>query len=244
MIQNLLQYLLPLIILGMPALSWIIQKLRENYQTKQLKDAERQSREDALRQSAPVTTRSQTPPEEDPLEKRRRELAARRAEQLRQLRERQEQRTGAVVLQPQQTQSPRTMPTATGAPGSPARPPAGRQQRPGLPAQRPPVRRPQPQPSQRTPQQRQRTGRQLPRATSPTRPQDAPQQSNRIQLASALQTEIGQGAPTETDPSSSRSHPLLRSGSGTDLRRAIMLSEIFGKPMSMRTTIEEPWSGR
>lgn len=247
--QNLFQYLFPLLIIGLPALSWVFQKLNENYQAKKAKEADRRKQEDSLRQTVQIATRNQMPEEEDPREQRRRELAARRAEQLRQLRERQEQRAGTIVAQPQpQTpQRPAGMPRPPGqvSPGgiTPVPP------RPGMPTTRPPVRRPQQQrPAQQSPQQ-QRPAR--PTRPVPARPQVAVLPETRIdtyqaELAtktlSVTESEIGQRSNyAQRGPRMGRGAALL----GTlDLRKAIILTEILGKPSSMRSPEEHPWAGR
>ncbi|TVQ75779.1 MAG: hypothetical protein EA380_10060 [Phycisphaeraceae bacterium] len=249
--QNLFQYLFPLLIIGLPALSWIFQKLNENYQAKKEQEAERRRQEESLRQTVPITTRREMPEEEDPREQRRRELAARRAEQLRQLRERQEQRAGTLVSQPQAPAPPRPAglprPPAQASPGgiTPVPP------RPGMPTTRPPVRRPQQaRPTQQTgqPQRSARPARQP--AAPPGRPQitalpDPALTTYQAELAARSQSvtasEIGQSGDELPTARSGRAAALL----GTlDLRQAIILTEILGKPSSMRSPEEQPWAGR
>ena len=249
--QNLFQYLFPLLIIGLPALSWVFQKLNENYQAKKAKEAERRRQEDSLRQTVQITTRREMPEEEDPREQRRRELAARRAEQLRQLRERQEQRAGTLVSQPQAPtpQRPAGMPRPPGqtSPGgiTPVPP------RPGMPTTRPPVRRPQQaRPAQQTGQQ-QRSARPARQPAAPSgRPQitalpDTDLTTYQAELAARSQSvtasEIGKANDGRRAASVGRAAALL----GTlDLRQAIILTELLGKPSSMRNPQEDPWAGR
>lgn len=251
--QNLFQYLFPLLIIGLPALSWVFQKLNENYQAKKAKEAERRRQEEALRQTVQIATRNQMPQEtEDPREQRRRELAARRAEQLRQLRERQEQRAGTLVAQPQAPtlQRPAGMPRPPGqtSPGgiTPIPP------RPGMPTARPPVRRPQPaRPAQQSPQQ-QRSARPVrppaarPQITTLPDPQiDTYQAELAARSQSVTASEIGQSdLPPSTHGRTGRAADLLGGVGNRELRRAVILSEIFGKPSSMRSPQEDPWAGR
>jgi len=136
------QFIVLILALGAPALSWGFGKLREQYEKKRREDAARAREQESLRVQHSAE-RLEQPSPQTAAQRRIEELAQRRQAQLEELRKR---RAGAearqapprphpVVLTPtsQMPQAPQQGPMRPGVPGMPMRIPAPGTPKPGMP---------------------------------------------------------------------------------------------------------------
>lgn len=238
------------------ALSWVIGKLREQAAIKKSRDEARRNRDEELRTGRAVEAPAQTRGGELA---ELRELAAKRQQQLQQMRDMQKRSAAAAKQRPKDTvvfgPSPIPLPggqrqQGPGVPGVPGRPSL-----PNAPVTLRPQGRPQQQPSRGV--QDIRPGTPLPRAkgkTPATRREEPaaefvrqpytvePAKPRRI-VADTTDHIGGPGAP---ETSVNRPAPVglaaLLATAGkrptpSDMRRAIMLNEVLSKPVGMRDPI-------
>ncbi len=241
--SGLLQLVVIVLAFGMPAIGWIFKKVKEQAEIKSSRDRQRQVERDSLRQTEVVERVRPGDERAEQTERQRamRDLAMRRQAQLQELRQRQleaakqrqaqkAERTSnedATTLRstptPQVRQAPTSAPQAqpgTGGsviPGGPLRSPQvvtptqrRRQQVPAQPQMRQPANRPAPS---RPPADRKATS-----ATPSTVPtiSAARRPADRLGVRGMFFGSDGRPLPHE------------------QLRRALLMSEVLSKPISMR----------
>ena len=247
---GLLQILVLLLAFGGPLLGWIVKKVKEQAELKAARDRQREMERETLR-TTQVVQRESPSSERSVAEERQeamRDLAMRRQAQLQELRQRQieaaRQRQAGQSQQPSReddigaltgipgTAAPqvRATPSPSGGQGigggsgvTPLVPGSARQRQAGgqqalrpPPVVAPPPRRRQPQAPARTEPAKAAPARPKKKEQAPPNPVEARRQGGRL----------GVRAMFFDDHNKPRSKH--------DLRRAFALSEIFGKPISMR----------
>ena len=236
--QNWTNFIWLFLVIGAPAISWSLGKLREQYEKKRLRDLQRSRETESLRVQH-VTDRTEQPDAEAERAQRLAELAARRQAQLEQLRQRRVQ-MGVQTPVVQAPAPPARTPQRPMRPGVPAAP------RPGTPSA--PVRRPA---AQVPPQTR-------PTPAQPARPRPVvrPPQVRSIERPDIAQViaplMAAKAAPARPMPRASDVAVVSRdiSGIGADIRAtlarasagssrhlatALVLADILDRPVSMRS---------
>ena len=222
------------LVIGAPAISWTLGKLREQYEKKRLRDLQRSRETEALRVQR-VTDRKEQPDPEAERAQKLAELAARRQAQLEQLRQRRVQMGAqAPAVQAPPPARPPQRPMRPGVPATP---------RPGTPSV--PQRRPA---AQAPPQPR-------PAATAqPVRPRPPQVRSiERPDIAQVIAPLVAaKAAPARPLPTSADVAVVSRdisginsdiratlarasAGSSRHLATALVLADILDRPVSMRS---------
>lgn len=255
MFRNNPQFVVLLIFFGLSGLSWIMNKLREQKQIKQINDARRKRREEELRtgRSTPASPGGDSSQQGEPLPSLE-ELAARRQRQLEELRARQQ----AKARQGGKATPPVVRPTGTVPQSRPTIRPAPPVAPPQAP--QPPVRPIPPSPAQRVPTGRAKPGapkrRQIvigsppkpkPQPSRPTPIREAEQPSRTLRaLASTtgVSDEFGEATThglltnIHAEATGSQDSGVGIAGVGAfsrdAMRRAIIMSEVLSPPVSMR----------
>lgn len=230
--QNFVQFLILALAVGAPVLSWLAGKIKEAHELKRLRDTARKNYEEQLRTGRapaqpPAATTEQAKPARTAADLQA--LAERRQQQLRELRER------------QIGQAPATAPSAPRAPSTqpvqrPTRAPGVRRPMPGgKPGGTSPVR----PVAVRSPKQVRESARDPARSDAPARrdaqaPTPPGVQAVRPALVQAMvQQHVAAAEPAKGGPPV----PMgMRSIAPTrqELRRAIVLSELLNRPVSLR----------
>lgn len=242
--QNWVNLLWVFLVIGAPAISWTVGKLREQYEKKRLRDMQRAREEESIRMTRIADRGPRVDPEQERTD-RLAELAARRQAQLEELR----QRRG--VQQQERREAPPQGPVIVGMPtGAPPRPGVPRAPRP----QAPPTGRTPPGPSRPRPTVAAPTPVPPPaarprgpvRPVTPTRPVEtfervmasaptpiAANEVHSVDLDAALHR------PHRTETSASVRAMLRGEGPGGRgaLATALVLSEVLSKPMGLRSTL-------
>ncbi len=244
--MNTVQFLILAFMLGAPAVSWIIGKLRDQLEQKRARDEWLRRREEELRtgrasEEQPAGATAERNPDLE-------ELAARRQEQIRRLKEQQARQTGAAAARPPKptAQRPRPRPAggstasrpqpgvpySTGQKGPrPARPGAGTPTRPRPQSQRPQPQRPAPAPQPVAPSPGDTPRRLLdPAHLAQSGQKMHALEHRRLQLAAERQKRLGLRAQAAPVHRSRRIGRLSRA----DLRRAVLMNEILQPPVSLR----------
>lgn len=238
--QNWTNFIWLFLVIGAPAISWSLGKLREQYEKKRLRDLQRSRETESLRVQR-VTDRTEQPDPEAERTARLAELAARRQAQLEQLRQRRVQ----MGVQAPVVRAPGP---PTGTPQRPMRPgvpiPAPRPGTPSVPQRRPAAQAPpQTRPATTAPPVRPRPVARPPQVRSIERPDIA-------QVIAPLVA--AKAAPVRPLPTSSDVAVVSRdiSGIGADIRAtlsrasagssrhlatALVLADILDRPVSMRS---------
>jgi len=221
-------------------LGTVVKQIQEKKEARRIQQERERRKRDALRTGRVEPAASPPSPAANPEAARQRrlqELAERRRAQLEEIRRRQQ-------ATPAPPPAPATRPTPIARTGAPVRP---RPQAPARPMPAPARPAPRPQaPVARTPVQRQQptrapVARQAPaRVARPTAPvskqpgarQRPPARATAATTAPITRTEVG-AVPTATPRARSSVGSRLFSGR-SDLRRAIVLSEVLGPPVSLR----------
>lgn len=240
-IQNNIQILIPVIFFGVSGLGWVLKQLKEAQDKKQADQARQRARLEALRTGrieTPPTARSrgqarptaqaETPRQrlEDLARRRQQEQQQKAVAQRSELEEQLRRRREAIDAQRQRQQQQR----------QPAPPP-----RPRTPAPKP-AQRPAPQPAQRkevrpTPTPR-RPGERRPVSPLPTmQPVQQTVITDMIE-AERIREEVPKAAPIGVG-GGRRSVPLT--AKGIDLRQAVIMREIFDRPVGLRGPNDANW---
>ncbi|MFI4883395.1 MAG: hypothetical protein ACIAQU_12510 [Phycisphaerales bacterium JB064] len=240
-IQNNLGIIIVALSFGVSGLGWLLQKLKEAHEKKQADELRKRARMEALRTGrfegqpsapggqTPAPAQAETPRQrlEELAKRRQQEQAQRTAAQRHDLEEQLRRRREAIEAQRRQQQQGRTR---QAPPPPPRQAPA---QRSPKPAQRPQQR---PQPVQQRPSQpARRPGERRPAAPLPTmQPTERPVQETVI--SDVIEAKRRQEAQPIEAPLPVGG--VRRSGSlvamGIDLRQAVIMREIFDKPVGMR----------
>lgn len=241
-IQNNLGIIIIALSFGVSGIGWLLQQLKEAREKKQAEELRKRARMEALRtgrfegqapgtaQAPPTTSpapvQAETPRQrlEELAKRRQQEQAQRTAAQRRELEEQLRRRREAIDAQKRQQQSARRPAPPPQAQQRPAQPQRGQrpQPRPGQPAQ------------QRPSQPARRPGERRPIAPIPAPPTERPVQETVITDMIERQRRA-EDRPIEAPipvGGSRGSAPLL--AMGIDLRKAVIMREIFDKPVGMR----------
>jgi hypothetical protein len=224
-----------LAVFGMSMLSWVIGKLREQAKIKAAKDAARRRYEESLR-TGRVADEPAKPTAVAP---RNQDLAERRQAQLRELRKQQEAGRGGTTV------VARPAPAGGGAgPGMPGRVVI---QRGGAPPGRPSTAKPQAglregaatsieMEDPRVALARKRAAEQAERERAALAAERAEEEAVRAEQAryASQQTARAAAASRGADSPRRRAGALAGALAGADLRRAVVLTEVLGKPVAMR----------
>lgn len=241
--QNWVNLLWVFLVIGAPAISWTVGKLREQYEKKRLRDIQRAREEEGIRMTRIADRGPRVDPEQERAE-RLAELAARRQAQLEELRQRrgaqQPERRGEHQQGPVIVGMPTGAPPRPGVPRAPRpqAPPAGRTPA-GASRSRPTVAVPAPVPA---PVARPRGPV---RPVAPTRPIES---FERAAMAASAPIAASEVHSVDLDAAARRSHrtgtsasvrAMLRGegpGGRSTLATALVLSEVLSKPMGLRST--------
>jgi hypothetical protein len=223
-----------ILVLGIPAISTIAKKLRDQHEAKRLRDEKERRRMEFLRTGRTAPTQAAAPPTAQPgtpaaARQRLQDIAARRQAQIEELRRRRQQASGQ----------------ATSAP-APARPSAGGIA-PTTSRQAPPTRMPAPQrPVAQRPAgapQQGPSAQDIARRREMERRRKAQEAAKRQARRSAEQAQQARDAiPVPPQPRSTEQvHTATPSGTSfvskmrlEDWRRAIIMQEVLSPPVSMR----------
>ena len=238
--QNWVNLLWVFLVIGAPAISWTVGKLREQYEKKRLRDIQRSREEESIRMTRIADRGPRVDPEQERAD-RLAELAARRQAQLEELR----QRRGVPLQERRGEQGPVIVGMPTGAPPRPGVPRAPRPQAPpagrtpaGAPRPRPTVSAPTPVPA---PVARPRGPV---RPVTPTRPIES---FERAAMAAPAPIAASEVHSVDLDAAARRLHrtgtsasvrAMLRGegpGGRSTLATALVLSEVLSKPMGLRS---------
>lgn len=234
--QNNLQLIIFLVVIGFSALQWIARKLQEQAAIKKAQEARARARLEALRTGRPDTSDDESSPPtspDDAVRDRLQELAERRRRQIEAMRRQQGQSTQTAGSPPG---TPSTGPATLS-------PPRATPQPLPTPLRPAPIRRPQPQANApvRSP---------FPRPT-PTRPlPDRRRTAADVVPGPTLSlrdppplTADAATKPTVLAPPMLHADRTFRKPSRQELRRTIILREILDPPIALRGPATDPVSG-
>lgn len=221
------QFILILIMFGLSFLSWLFKRMRERYVIKQARMLEERRREEALRTGRHA---DHSAPQHDTIAQRQAAEQARRARE--QAAAQRRIQTGRVALGPASPGSRPAQGPSAPFPRAPMRPAAAS----------PPARRPAPSPRPLQPKpQRQRPAPRAPERAAAPRQAATLSPLGKVILENERSTQrlVMESAPAPPSVQSHGTYVGLRGTLATkpttaEWKRAIMLSEILGPPVSQR----------
>ncbi len=233
---NLVNLLVFALVIGAPALSWIVGKMKEAAEMKRLRDVSRRRMDEQLRtgraaedadpEAAPTPTAQPAKPARTASDLQA--LAQRRQAQLRALRQRQ---AGAPAPAAPPTVRARPVPTQA-APTSPAGSGHTVPVRPITMAR--PVPSARTQTPQRTVTSARPTARRVPAQQQPVDPRDAQQEALKAQYLKHRMTHRAADATAAAAAAATAVSKRMAIPGRAELRRAIILNELLSPPVALR----------